>query len=94
MFHSESKEWNYAGYENSYFDELIDEAWMLEGVNYELALSKYKEAQEILFNEVIGINLWDEIKPFIYNPRIEIPDNAVNPLYMYVIFFQYVRVGQ
>jgi len=35
MFHSESKEWNFAGYENSEFDELIEEAWLTEGVNFE-----------------------------------------------------------
>ncbi|MCC5990324.1 MAG: hypothetical protein LM558_02275 [Thermosphaera sp.] len=93
MFHSESKEWNFAGYENPYFEELIDEAWELEGVDYQAALEKYYQAQKILFDEAVAINLWDEVKPFIYNPKIEIPREAMNPLYMYVIFFQYVRVG-
>jgi len=93
MFHSESKEWNYAGYENPYFEELVDEAWKLEGVDYQAALEKYYQAQKILFDEAAAINLWDEVKPFIYNPKIEIPREAMNPLHMYVIFFQYVRVG-
>ncbi len=93
MFHSESKEWNFAGYEDEEFEDLIDQAWELEGSNYSEALNLYREAQIKLFDEVIGINLWDEIRPFIYNARVELRDECMNPLYMYVIYFQYVRVG-
>jgi len=93
MFHSDSKEWNYAGYENEEFENIIDYAWEIEGTNYSEALSLYRKAQEILFNDVAGINLWDEVRPFIYNTRVELPPECMNPLYMYVIYFQYVRVG-
>jgi len=92
MFHSESKEWNFAGYEDPDFDKLIDEAFALEGSNYTQALTLYREAQLKLFNEAIAINLWDEVKPFIYGGRVDIPEEAMNPLYMYVIWFQYVKV--
>ncbi|ADV65262.1 ABC transporter substrate-binding protein [Desulfurococcus mucosus] len=92
MFHSDSKEWNFAGFEDPEFDELIDSAFEVEGSNYTHALLLYKDAQEKLFNEAIAVNLWDEIKPFIYSGRIEIPEEAMNPLYMYVISFQYVKV--
>jgi peptide/nickel transport system substrate-binding protein len=93
MFHSDSKEWNFAGYEDEEFEELIDRAWELEGTNYSEALNLYREAQVKLFNEAVGINLWDEVRPFIHNARVELPDECMNPLYMYVIYFQYVRVG-
>lgn len=92
MFHSESKEWNFAGYEDPDFDKLIDDAFTLEGSNYTQALTLYRKAQLKLFNEAIAINLWDEVKPFIYGGRVDIPEEAMNPLYMYVIWFQYVKV--
>jgi len=92
MFHSESKEWNFAGYEDPDFDKLVDDAFALEGSNYTQALTLYREAQLKLFNEAIAINLWDEVKPFIYGGRVDIPEEAMNPLYMYVIWFQYVKV--
>ncbi|MEM4880289.1 MAG: ABC transporter substrate-binding protein, partial [Desulfurococcaceae archaeon] len=93
MFHSESKEWNFAGYENPEFDELIDTAWRYEGSNYEEAMRLYHEAQGMIFEEAVAVNLWDEIRPFIYKPSIDIPESALNPLYMYVIRFEYVKVG-
>jgi len=92
MFHSESKEWNFAGYEDPDFDKLIDDAFALEGSNYTQALTLYREAQLKLFNEAIAINLWDEVKPFIYSGKVDIPEEAMDPLYMYVIWFQYVKV--
>ncbi|MEM1701715.1 MAG: ABC transporter substrate-binding protein [Desulfurococcaceae archaeon] len=93
MFHSESKEWNFAGYENPEFDELIDTAWRYEGSNYEEAMRLYHDAQGMIFEEAVAVNLWDEIRPFIYKPSIDIPESALNPLYMYVIRFEYVKVG-
>jgi len=93
MFHSESKEWNFAGYENSEFDELIEEAWLTEGVNFEKSLEMYREAQLILYNEVVAIGLWDEIRPYIYSSRIYVPEDALNPLYTFVIRFELVEVG-
>ncbi len=92
MFHSDSKEWNFAGYDNDEFEDLLDRAWELEGINYSEALSLYRRAQEIIFNDVAGINLWDEVRPFMYSARVELPPKCMNPLYMYVIYFQYVSV--
>ncbi|WP_440059785.1 ABC transporter substrate-binding protein [Thermogladius sp. 4427co] len=92
LFHSDSKEWNWSGFANETFNNLVDNAFMLEGTDYGKAMELYRQAQEILFEQGVAANLWDEIKVFVYNPRINIPNNAVNPLYMYVIFFQYVQV--
>lgn len=92
MFHSESKEWNYAGYENPVFDELITEAWEVEGVNYTRALELYKEAQLILYQNAVALGLWDEIRPFIYSQRVYVPEEALNPMYTFVIRFELVEV--
>jgi peptide/nickel transport system substrate-binding protein len=92
MFHSESKEWNYAGYENPVFDELITEAWEVEGVNYTRALELYKEAQLILYQNAVALGLWDEIRPFVYSQRVYVPEEALNPMYMFVIRFELVEV--
>lgn len=92
MFHSESKEWNFAGYENPAFDELIEEAYELEGSDYEYAMQLYREAQQEIFDKAVAVNLWDEVKPFIYSKRVYIPPEAMNPLYMYVIRFEAVSV--
>lgn len=92
MLHSESKEWNFAGYENSDFDELIDMAWEMEGSNYEEALRLYERAQSMVFKEAVAVGLWDEIRPFVYSNRVEVPEEALNPLYMYVVKFELVRV--
>lgn len=92
MFHSESKEWNFAGYENPEFDELLYKAFEMEGTNYTEAMRLYEIAQRMIFEEAIGINLWDEVKCFMYSPKLEVPPEALNPLYMYVIRFELVRV--
>lgn len=92
MFHSESKEWNFAGYENPEFDELIDEAWYLEGVDYHKATEIYKVAQRRIFDEAVAIGLWDDLRPYAYTRRLEIPPEAFSPFYMYVIRFELVRV--
>lgn len=92
MFHSESKEWNYAGHENPVFDELITEAWEVEGVNYTRALELYKEAQLILYQNAVALGLWDEIRPFVYSQRVYVPEEALNPMYMFVIRFELVEV--
>lgn len=92
MFSSESKEWNFAGYENPEFDNLVNQAFYLEGSNYTKAMEMYTQAQRIIFEEAVAINLWDEVKPFIVVSNIEVPEDAFNPLYMYVIRFEIVRV--
>ncbi|WP_434730989.1 ABC transporter substrate-binding protein [Thermogladius sp. KZ2Tp1] len=93
LFHSDSKEWNWSGFENDTFNNLIDQAFALEGVDYGKAMELYKQAQEILFSNGVAVNLWDEVKVFVYSPRLDIPEEAINPLYMYVVFYQYVKVA-
>ncbi|MEM0297526.1 MAG: ABC transporter substrate-binding protein [Zestosphaera sp.] len=92
MFHSESKEWNFAGYEDPEFDEMIEKAYELEGLDYQRAMQLYREAQQKIFDEAVALNLWDEVKLFIYGRRVYIPPGAMNPLYMYVIRFEKVSV--
>lgn len=92
MLHSESKEWNFAGYENNVFDDLIDSAWILEGENYAEAIELYVQAQRLVYEDVAAVGLWDEIRPFIYSSRINLPEEALNPLYMFVIRFELVEV--
>lgn len=92
ILHCSSKEWNWAGYCDSRFDELIDSALELEGRDYEEALKLYEEAQGIVFKEGVATTLWTVIQPYIYKSNIRIRDEAFNPLYMYVILFQHVEV--
>ncbi len=94
LLHSESQEWNWAGYNNTEFDELIDSAYELEGANYSEALQLYADAQRIVHEEGVAVNLWDEVRPFVVSERVEVPDGALNPLYMYVIRFEYVKVRE
>lgn len=92
LLHSDVKTWNWAGYENEEFEKLIDEAWRLEGVDYDRAMKLYIQAQNIIYREVPAINLWDEMQPYVYSDKVELRDRALNPLYMFVVFFQYVEV--
>ena len=92
LFHSESKEWNWAGYENPDLDRLLEEVWILEGVNYVQALELYEDIQRLLFEEAVAIGLWDEIRPFIYSNRVEMPQEALNPMYMFVIRYELISV--
>ncbi|MEM1962152.1 MAG: ABC transporter substrate-binding protein [Sulfolobales archaeon] len=92
LLHCSSKEWNWAGYCSGELDELLDTAYELEGENYEEALKLYEEAQMILFKEGVATTLWTITQPFVVSPTIGIRDNAFNPLYMYVVWFQYVEV--
>ncbi len=84
--------WNWAGYNNSLYEELIDKAFKLEGVDYNESLRLYTMAQNIVYDEAPAIGLWDEVKPLATSSRVHIPEKAINPLYMFVIFFQYVEV--
>ncbi|MEM0002396.1 MAG: ABC transporter substrate-binding protein [Desulfurococcaceae archaeon] len=92
MLHSDSKEWNFAGFENKAFDELIDSAWILEGEDYAKAMELYEQAQRLVHEDAVVIGLWDEVRPFVYSSRINMPEDALNPLYMFVIRFELVEV--
>lgn len=92
LFHSTSTEWNWAGYSSPEFDKLIDTAYITEGENYSLAMELYARAQEAIFREGVAVNLWDEIRPFVVSPNVELPEEALNPMYMYVIRFELIKV--
>ncbi len=92
LFHSDSVEWNWAGYSNPEFDELVSRAFELEGSDYAEAMRLYAVAQRILYEEGVAVNLWDEVRPFIVSGRVEVPEDALNPMYMYVIRFELVKV--
>ncbi|HDI02323.1 MAG TPA: ABC transporter substrate-binding protein, partial [Ignisphaera sp.] len=86
LLYCDDIEWNWAGYCNNEYDELIDKAWELEGINYDKAIELYTKAQALLFRDVPAIGLWDDVQPYIYNPnKIRFREEAFNPLYMYVI---------
>ena len=92
LFHSDSVEWNWAGYSNPEFDELVSRAFELEGSDYAEAMRLYAEAQRILCEEGVAVNLWDDVRPFIVSGGVEVPEDALNPMYMYVIRFELVKV--
>jgi len=93
LLHSNNTVWNWSGYVNPDYDEIIDEAFVIEGRDYEKALNLYVEAQKTIFNEAIALNLCDSVHPFVYDgDKIRFREGAFNPMYSFVIFFQYVEV--
>lgn len=92
LLQSSNKEWNWAGYSNPDLDELVDSAYEMEGEDYEQALQLYAQAQRMVFEEGVAVNLWDEVRPFVVSPDIDLPEVALDPLYIYVIRFEMVKV--
>lgn len=93
ILHSSNVEWNWSGYANPEYDKLIDRAFQLEGIDYEQAMEMYRMAQKIVFEDAVAISICDSIQLYIYDPdKILFRDGALNPMYMYVIFFQFVEV--
>ncbi len=86
MFHSEEEIlFNLCYYNNSEFDELIDEAFALEGANRTKALELYEEAQTILMEDCPAICFYD-LKN-IHIIRKGIKGYADNPAYPHVVFW-------
>ena len=93
ILHSNDTVWNWSGFANNDYDSLIDSALSLEGKDFEKALEMYEQAQRIVFDNVVAINLCDSIQPYLYDPdKIRLSKDAFNPMYMYVVFFQYIEV--
>ncbi len=92
LLHCSSREWNWAGYCNEELDELLDTALELEGLEYEEALRLYERAQRIVFEEGVAAALWTIVQHYVVSPKVKIGEEALNPLYMYVVWFQYVEV--
>ena len=92
MFHSESKSFNLCYYENKEFDNLIMEAYSLEGVNPDKALELYRRAQEILYRDVPGVGLWDMVDFRVARSKIGNLDKAINPAIPTAILAQVLDV--
>ncbi|MDW8021532.1 MAG: ABC transporter substrate-binding protein [Nitrososphaerota archaeon] len=92
MYHSESKAFNLAYYENPEFEKLIEEAVYYEGIDEEKALSLYYEAQRIAHEDVPIIPLWDMVDVRVGRAEIGNLDKAINPAYPTVIFAQVLSV--
>lgn len=47
----------------------------------------------MIFEDAIALNLCDPIHPFVYDgDKIRFREDAFNPMYSFVIFFQHVEV--
>ncbi|MCX8187637.1 MAG: ABC transporter substrate-binding protein [Nitrososphaeria archaeon] len=92
MYHSESKAFNLAYYENPEFEKLIEEAVYYEGIDEEKALSLYYEAQRIVYEDAPIIPLWDMVDVRVARAEIGNLDKAINPAYPTVIFAQVLSV--
>lgn len=85
--------WNWSGYCNNNFDDLLAYAYETSLKNLEESLPLYKEIQKIVYEDMPAINLWDMQHIYVYRPdEIILRNEAFNPLYTFVIFFQYVEV--
>ena len=85
--------WNWAGYCNKEFDEVLSKAYEKSLESLEESLPLYEEIQKIVFDDMPAVNLWDMQHIYVYNQqRIRFRDGAFNSLYTYTVFFQYVEV--
>ncbi|MEM4789751.1 MAG: ABC transporter substrate-binding protein [Ignisphaera sp.] len=85
--------WNWAGYCNKDFDELLAHAYKVSLSDVKSSLPLYDILQVIVLEDMPALNLWDMQHIYVYNPqKVVIKSKAFNPLYTYTIFFQYVEV--
>lgn len=76
---------NLAYYNNPKYDALITDAQQVAGVNRDKAIADYKQAQQILVDDVPGVSLYDR-------QYVRVIDNSFggyvdNPAYPNVVFF-------
>lgn len=76
---------NLAYYSNTEYDQLIDEAQKGAGIDREKSIELYKQAQEILVQEVPGVSLYD-IK-YVRVLSKDFGGYEDNPAYPNVVFF-------
>jgi peptide/nickel transport system substrate-binding protein len=76
---------NLAYFNNQKYDSLVDEAQKVSGVDRAKAVSKYKEAQQILVDEVPGVSLYDRKYVRVINNSLGGYED--NPAYPNVVFF-------
>ena len=85
--------WNWAGYCNKNFDELLSTAYEESLRDLKGSLHLYDEIQKIAFEDMPAVNLWDKQHVYLINlSKVRFGAGALNSLYTYVIFFQYVEV--
>ncbi len=92
IYHSDSKAFNLAYYENPKFEKLIEDAVYWEGIDKDKALNLYHEAQRIAYEDVPIIPLWDMVDVRVGRAEIGNLDKAMNPAYPTVIFAQVLSV--
>jgi peptide/nickel transport system substrate-binding protein len=77
--------YNLGYYANPKFDALLDKAHNVAGIDRGEAVALYKQAQEILIQDVPGISLFDTKSAFGY--RADFKGYQANPYYAGVVFF-------
>ncbi|MFC3749148.1 ABC transporter substrate-binding protein [Paenibacillus sp. GCM10012306] len=77
--------YNLGYYSNTKFDDLIDQARKNAGADRDGAAALYKQAQEILINDVPGISIFD--LKYGYGLRDNFKGFSSNPYYANVVFF-------
>jgi peptide/nickel transport system substrate-binding protein len=86
LLHSEKKHiFNFSYYNNTQYDNLIDQASQLEGTNMQQALQMYKEAQRIVIDDAAALFVFDQDTTIVYNAKIH--NLQDNPAYTETIFF-------
>ncbi|WP_174727036.1 ABC transporter substrate-binding protein [Mesobacillus harenae] len=76
---------NLAYYKNEQYDQLVDEAQEVAGVDRDKAIELYKQAQQILVEEVPGLSLYDRKYIRVINDSFGGYED--NPAYPNVVFF-------
>ena len=85
--------WNWAGYCNKEFDDLLSKAYEESLRNITESLPLYEEIQKIVYEDMPAVNLWDMQHIYVYSPqKLKFREGVFNPLYTYVVFFQYIEV--
>lgn len=77
--------WNLSYWKNPTYDQLIEDAYYLSGMNVSESHSKYIEAQTILIDEAVALFLYDPLDVLPMSAKIK--GEALNPSYPRVIFF-------
>jgi peptide/nickel transport system substrate-binding protein len=86
LFHSESTPvFNLGYYYHSDFDNLIDQAYALEGSDKAQAFSMYHQAEKMVIDDAANIFFWD--LQDIHIVRSNISGFRYNPAYTTVVFF-------
>jgi peptide/nickel transport system substrate-binding protein len=92
MYHDSGNSFDCSYFSDPTFENLIDTALTLEGSNYDKALQLYHQAQEILYEKVPGIALYDISEFLVARQGIANLAQAVDPDYEGVMFPQMLSI--